>query len=162
MSGLAPLLGAIALVGFGGLFAAIDAALSTVSIARIDELVRDERPGAVRLARVVAERPRYINLVVLLRITCEVCATVLLVAYLDGHLGVSWGLVAAAAIMVVTSFVAIGVGPRTVGRQNAYSIALASAIPLQAISVLLTPISRLLVLIGNALTPGRGFRNGPR
>jgi CBS domain containing-hemolysin-like protein len=25
----------------------------------------------------------------------------------------------------------------------------------------LTPISRLLVLIGNALTPGRGFRNGP-
>ncbi|MEE6164215.1 MULTISPECIES: hemolysin family protein [unclassified Mycolicibacterium] len=161
MSGLAPLLGAIALVGFGGLFAAIDAALSTVSIARIDEMVRDERPGAVRLARVVAERPRYINLVVLLRITCEVCATVLLVAYLDGRLGVTWGLVSAAAIMVVTSFVAIGVGPRTVGRQNAYSIALMSAIPLQAISVLLTPISRLLVLIGNALTPGRGFRNGP-
>lgn len=68
---------------------------------------------------------------------------------------------ASAAIMVVTSFVVIGVGPRTVGRQNAYSIALISALPLQAISVLLAPISRLLVLIGNALTPGRGFRNGP-
>ena len=27
--------------------------------------------------------------------------------------------------------------------------------------MLLTPISRLLVLLGNALTPGRGFRNGP-
>ena len=63
--------------------------------------------------------------------------------------------------MVVVSFVAIGVGPRTVGRQNAYTIALLAALPLQAISVLLTPISRLLVLIGNALTPGRGFRNGP-
>jgi CBS domain containing-hemolysin-like protein len=63
--------------------------------------------------------------------------------------------------MVVVSFVVIGVGPRTVGRQNAYSIALAAALPLQAISVLLTPISRVLVLIGNALTPGRGFRNGP-
>ncbi|HYJ54032.1 MAG TPA: hemolysin family protein, partial [Mycobacterium sp.] len=58
-------------------------------------------------------------------------------------------------------FVAIGVGPRTVGRQNAYTISLLAALPLQAISVLLTPISRLLVLIGNALTPGRGFRNGP-
>ncbi|MBN3453826.1 HlyC/CorC family transporter [Mycobacterium sp. DSM 3803] len=161
MTGLAPLIGAIVLVAFGGLFAAIDAALSTVSIARIDEMVRDERPGAARLARVVAERPRYINLVVLLRITCEVSATVLLVAYLDGRLGVSWGLVTAAVVMVVTSFVAIGVGPRTVGRQNAYTIALFSALPLQAISVLLTPISRLLVLIGNALTPGRGFRNGP-
>ena len=63
--------------------------------------------------------------------------------------------------MVVVSFVAIGVGPRTLGRQNAYTIALVAALPLQAISVLLTPISRLLVLIGNALTPGRGFRNGP-
>ncbi|WP_301333004.1 hemolysin family protein [Mycolicibacterium frederiksbergense] len=155
------LLGAVVLVGLGGLFAAIDAALSTVSIARIEELVREERPGAVRLARVVAERPRYINLVVLLRITCEISATVLVVSILDGHLGVGWGLVAAAAIMVVTSFVAMGVGPRTLGRQNAYSISLMSALPLQAISVLLTPISRLLVLIGNALTPGRGFRNGP-
>ena len=46
--------------------------------------------------------------------------------------------------MVVVSFVVIGVGPRTLGRQNAYSIALVAALPLQAISVLLTPISRLL------------------
>jgi CBS domain containing-hemolysin-like protein len=29
------------------------------------------------------------------------------------------------------------------------------------ISVLLAPISRLLVVLGNMLTPGRGFRNGP-
>ena len=161
MTGIASLLGAIALIGLGGLFAAIDAAISTVSMARVEELVRDERPGAARLARVMSERPRYINLVVLLRITCEIAATVLLVDYLYEVLGLRWGLVAAAAIMVVVSFVAIGVGPRTLGRQNAYSIALVAALPLQAISVLLTPISRLLVLIGNALTPGRGFRNGP-
>ena len=161
VSGLAPLLGAIALVAAGGLFAGIDAAINTVSMARVEEMMRDERPGATRLARVVAERPRYINLVVLLRIACETTATVLLVAYLYEDLGLKWGLVASAAVMVVVSFVAIGVGPRTVGRQNAYSIALAAALPLQAISVLLTPISRLLILLGNALTPGRGFRNGP-
>ncbi|HEV7851667.1 MAG TPA: hemolysin family protein [Mycobacterium sp.] len=161
MTGLGSLLGAIALIGFGGLFAAIDAAISTVSIARVEEMVRDERPGAVRLAQVINERPRYINLVVLLRIACEITATVLLVDYLYEHLGLDWGLIAAAAIMVVVSFVVIGVGPRTLGRQNAYSIALGAAVPLQAISTLLTPISRLLVLMGNALTPGRGFRNGP-
>ena len=86
MNGIAPLLGAIALIGLAGLFAAIDAAISTLSVARVEELMREERPGAVRLARVVAERPRYINLVVLLRIACEVTATVLLVAYLDGRL----------------------------------------------------------------------------
>ena len=161
MSGFGQLIFAIVLVGLGGVFAAIDAALSTVSMARVEELVREERPGSVRLARVMAERPRYINLIVLLRIACEVGATVLLAAYLDGHLGVTWGLFAAASIMVVVSFVAIGVGPRTLGRQHAYTIALLAALPLQALSVLLTPISRLLVLIGNALTPGRGFRNGP-
>jgi CBS domain containing-hemolysin-like protein len=159
--GIASLLGAIALIGLGGLFAALDAAISTVSLARLEEMVRDERPGAARLDRIVAERPRYINLVVLLRITCETVATVLLVAYLYAGLGLQWGLLAAAAIMVVTSFVAIGVGPRTLGRQHAYSIALAAAVPLQAISLLLTPISRLLIVLGNALTPGRGFRNGP-
>jgi magnesium and cobalt exporter, CNNM family len=161
VTGIAPLLGAVALIALAGLFAGIDAAISTVSVARVEELVRDERPGALRLARVMAERPRYINLVVLLRIACEAAATVLLVAFLWDDLGLKWGLVAAAVIMTVVSFVAIGVGPRTLGRQHAYTIALASAVPLQAISVLLTPISRLLILLGNALTPGRGFRNGP-
>ena len=161
MNNLGQLIGAIVLIGVAGLFAATDAAISTVSIARVEELVRDERPGAVRLASVMAERPRFINLCVLLRIACEVSATVLLAAFLDDYFGVSWGLVSAAAIMTVVSFVAIGVGPRTIGRQNAYSISLLAALPLQAISVVLTPVSRLLVLIGNALTPGRGFRNGP-
>jgi len=161
VTGWSALLGAIALIVLGGLFAAIDAAISTVSIARVEELVRDERPGALRLARIMAERPRYINLVVLLRIACEAAATVLLVAFLWDDLGLKWGLVVAAAIMTVASFVAMGVGPRTIGRQNAYTIALTAAVPLQAISVLLTPISRLLIVLGNALTPGRGFRNGP-
>ncbi|ADT98799.1 MULTISPECIES: hemolysin family protein [Mycolicibacterium] len=161
MTNVGQLISAIVLVAFGGLFAATDAALSTVSIARVEELVREERPGAVRLLRLMVDRPRYINLIVLLRMTCEVSATVLMAAYLDDYLGVSRGLMAAAAIMTVVSFVVVGVGPRTLGRQNAYTIALVTALPLQAISVVLTPISRLLVLIGNALTPGRGFRNGP-
>ncbi len=161
MTGAGPLLGAIVLIGLGGLFAAVDAAISTVSVARVHELVRDERPGAARLAKVMADRPRYINLVVLLRIICEITATALLVVGLRHNLGHGWGLLAAAAIMVVISFVVIGVGPRTLGRQNAYSISLVAALPLQVISVLLAPISRLLVVLGNMLTPGRGFRNGP-
>jgi CBS domain containing-hemolysin-like protein len=161
LNSFAPLFGAIVLIGLGSVFAAIDAALNTVSMARVHELVRDERPGAVRLAKVMVDRPRHINLVVLLRIICEIAATVLLAHYFYRGLSRDWGLLAAAAIMVVVSFVVIGVGPRTLGRQNAYSIALVSALPLQLISFLLAPISRLLVVLGNMLTPGRGFRNGP-
>ena len=151
----------MALIVAGGLFAAIDAAMSTVSLARVQELVREERPGAVSLSEVMAERPRYINLVVLLRITCEITATVLLVLFLYDNLGLNWALFGAAAIMVVISFVVIGVGPRTLGRQHAYSISLTTALPLRLISWLLMPLSRLLVVLGNALTPGRGLRNGP-
>jgi CBS domain containing-hemolysin-like protein len=161
LNGLAPLTGAISLILLGGVFSAIDAAISTVSMARVEELIRDERPGSVRLGRLVREKPRYINLVVLLRIACEASACVLLVDYLNDRFGLRPALIGAAAIMTVVSFVVVGVGPRTLGRQKAYPIALASAFPLQAISVLLTPISRLLILLGNALTPGRGFRNGP-
>ena len=101
MTGTTPLVAAIALIGFGGLFAAIDAAVSTVSVARVEELVRDERPGAVRLARVMVERPRYINLVVLLRIICEITATVLLVVFLYDNFGIKWALFGAATTMVI-------------------------------------------------------------
>ncbi|CCK60470.1 hemolysin family protein [Mycobacterium canetti] len=161
MTGYYQLLGSIVLIGLGGLFAAIDAAISTVSPARVDELVRDQRPGAGSLRKVMADRPRYINLVVLLRTSCEITATALLVVFIRYHFSMVWGLYFAAGIMVLASFVVVGVGPRTLGRQNAYSISLATALPLRLISWLLMPISRLLVLLGNALTPGRGFRNGP-
>jgi len=161
LTGLSELLGAIALIVLGGLFAAIDAAIGTVSMARVAEMVRDEQPGAVALSKVMAERPRYINLMVLLRITCEITATALLVGFFRQVLSLDGGLFVAAIIMVVVSFVVIGVGPRTLGRQHAYSISLATALPLQVISWLLMPISRLLVVLGNALTPGRGLRNGP-
>ncbi|MEQ6324794.1 hemolysin family protein [Mycobacterium canetti] len=161
MTGYYQLLGSIVLIGLGGLFAAIDAAISTVSPARVDELVRDQRPGAGSLRKVMADRPRYINLVVLLRTSCEITATALLVVFIRYHFSMVWGLYLAAGIMVLASFVVVGVGPRTLGRQNAYSISLATALPLRLISWLLMPISRLLVLLGNALTPGRGFRNGP-
>jgi hypothetical protein len=161
LTGLSELLGAVALVALGGVFAAMDAAISTVSPARVQELVRDERPGAVSLATVMVDRPRYINLVVLLRIVCEVTATVLLVVFFYDNGGMKPAVFGAAAIMAVTNFVAIGVGPRTLGRQHAYSIASVTALPLRAISWLLMPVSRLLVLLGNSLTPGRGFRNGP-
>ncbi len=161
MTGLGQLLGAIALIALGGLFAATDAAISTVSIARVQELVRDERPGAGALFKVMSERPRYINLVVLLRTTCEITATVLLVVFLYDNFGLDWALFGAAVAMVLISFVLIGVGPRTLGRQHAYTIALATALPLQVISALLKPIPRMLVLLGNAITPGRGLRNGP-
>lgn len=161
MSVLPLLVLVVLLVPVGGLFAAVDAALNTVSPARLDDMVHVRRPGAVRLSRVIDERARYVNLVVLLRILCEISAAVLLAAALITVLDSGWALLVTAVVMVVVDYIIIGVGPRTLGRQHAYSIALTTALPLQFIGVLLSPVSRLLILIGNALTPGGGFRNGP-
>jgi CBS domain containing-hemolysin-like protein len=152
---------AILLVPVGGVFAGVDAALNTISPARLEDMVRAERPGAVRLTRIVADRPRYVNLLVLLRILSEISATVLLAAALIPLWNENWALLFTAAVMVLVDYVVIGVGPRTLGRQHAYSIALVAALPLQFIGTVLGPVSRLLILIGNAITPGKGFRNGP-
>src|SRR5207342_108985 len=54
-----------------GLFAAADAALNSVSRARVEALVREGRAGARALAAVVADRPRHVNLLLLLRLVAE-------------------------------------------------------------------------------------------
>ncbi|AVM01163.1 hypothetical protein C6V83_13800 [Gordonia iterans] len=152
---------AAAFTVIGGLFAAIDSALATVSVARVEDLIKDDRFGAKRLIRVVEQRPAYIGLTVLLRIGFETASTVLVALVATEHLGMTWGIVVAVLVMMVVSFVAVGVGPRTVGRQHAYSLSLFAAPLLTVIGVLLRPVTRILIVLGNALTPGKGFRNGP-
>ena len=66
------------LTPLAGLFAAADAALNSVSRARVEALVREGRAGAKALAAVVADRPRHVNLLLLLRLVAETAATVLL------------------------------------------------------------------------------------
>nr|WP_049793665.1 hemolysin family protein [Hoyosella subflava] len=153
--------GVILLVLFGGLFAATDAALNTLSLARIEELVQTRQAGASGLTQLVRNRPQYVNLTVLLRVACEIAATVLLAAFLLSQFETRWALLLCAAIMVVVSYVLIGVGPRTLGRQHAYSIAIATSWPLRLLGSLLGPLMRVMILLGNAVTPGKGFRNGP-
>ncbi len=152
---------AVVLLPIAGLFAAVDSALNTVSRARVEDMVKDGRPGAIGLLTIVADRPRYVNLTVLLRILCEIVATVLLAGGLIGVLDETIALLVTAVVMVLVSYIAIGVGPRTLGRQHAYSIALFAALPLRGLGWILGPVSRLLIVIGNAITPGRGFHNGP-
>ena len=153
---------AVLLVVLAGFFACADAAISAVSRARVDGLVRGGRTGARQLLAVVAERPRHINLLLLLRLGCELAATVLVTVAFMRIIDSNWvaGLVAALS-MIVVSYVLVGVGPRTLGRQHPYSVGLIAAGPVRALGTVLGPLSRLLIVVGNAITPGRGFREGP-
>ncbi|MER7914661.1 hemolysin family protein [Streptomyces sp. NPDC096068] len=70
-------------------------------------------------------------------------------------------LLVAIAVMVLVSYVAVGVSPRTIGRQHPLNTATAAAYVLVPLARIMGPIPQLLILIGNALTPGKGFRKGP-
>ncbi|MGH3737699.1 MAG: hemolysin family protein [Micromonosporaceae bacterium] len=153
---------AAGLVVLAGTFAMVDAALSSVSVARAAELAREGSLRARTLQAVAADTARHLNLLLLLRLVCELTATtvVALVAFQTWGVGWAAALVTAAA-MTVVSFVLVGVGPRTIGRQHAYPVALAAAGAVRWLGRALGPLARLLILIGNAVTPGRGFREGP-
>jgi magnesium and cobalt exporter, CNNM family len=150
------------LVLLAGLFASTEAALSGVSHARAVELEREGRGGAARLAAITSDPPRYLNTVLLLRIVCETTATVLVTLVVMDRLSPTWlRVLTAAGVMVVLSYMVVGVGLRTIGRQHAERVALLTARPVEALTAVLGPLPQLLIVIGNALTPGRGFREGP-
>jgi len=154
---------AAVLVVLAGLFAAADAALGGFSRARAGELEAESRPGATRLGVVMDEAPPYLNTALFVRMLCEIAAIVLVAVLVTEYVDESfWARVGiAVGAMLVVSFVVVGVAPRTLGRQHADAVALWSAWPLWALTRILGPFPKLLILIGNAITPGRGFREGP-
>ena len=164
------------LVVVAGLFSSADAALSSFSKARAEELAADGRNGgAARLLVIVEDPPRYLNTALFLRMLCEIAAIIMVtVVMLDVIVpfggseagprtdsGRWWAMLAALGISLVVSFVVIGVAPRTLGRQHSQRIALLSAGPIIAFTKVLGPLPRMLIVLGNALTPGRGFSEGP-
>ncbi|MEU8341762.1 Hemolysin, contains CBS domains [Actinomadura meyerae] len=153
---------AAGLVFMAGLLAGTETALARVSRVTVDEALREGRRGAKRLAEVVADPARYVNMVLLLRIGCELVATVIVADLCISWLDETWrAYVTAAAIMILISYVVIGVGPRTLGIQHADRIALTGAAVIHPVTRVFGPLPRLLILLGNALTPGKGFREGP-
>ncbi|OQO89605.1 hemolysin family protein [Saccharomonospora piscinae] len=153
---------AVLLVFLGGVFAAADAAISTASLARAEGLERLGRTGSRQLIMVIGERSRHINLLLLLRMGCELTATVLVTVVALRWIDPDWLAVLVTALaMAVVSYVVVGVGPRTIGRQHPYRVGLAVAGPVRVLGTVLGPLSKLLIVVGNAITPGKGFREGP-
>jgi len=158
---IGPLVVAVLFVVLAGLLACVEAALAQVSRVRVEELVREGRAGAGRLQTVLADPPRSLNLLLLLRLLAELSAAGILTSYFVDRVSGSKAVALAVAVMVVVSYVFIGVAPRTIGRQQAERVALVGAPLTQALTRVFGPVPRLLILLGNALTPGKGFREGP-
>jgi len=153
---------AIVLVVIAAFLASADAAFSRVSRVAVDDFVRQGRRGAQKLQVVVADPARYVNVVLFLRALAEITAIVLVTVVTINVFPARWEAVLVSTVtMLVVTYVVIGVAPRTLGRQHSGRVALAAAAPIYGLATFLSPLTKLLILLGNALTPGRGFRDGP-
>ncbi len=153
----------VVLVAVAGLLVAAEVALTRVSRPRVEELVDDGARGATGLLAIVEDRPRYINVLLFLRLLCTTTAvgiaTLIGMETIDAALWVQ--VLVPVILMVLIAYIVTGVAPRTLGQQHAESIALAAQAPARFLAGLLSPLASLLILIGNAITPGKGYRQGP-
>ena len=156
-----PIVVAVLFILLAGMLSCLEVALSRVSRVRVEEVQRAGRSGAGRLALLLADPPRPLNLLLLLRMVCELSAAGIVTAYCLDRVDGSLAVVVAVAVMTVVSYVFVGVAPRTIGRQQAERVALLGAGPVLLLTRVFGPVPTLLILLGNALTPGKGFREGP-
>jgi CBS domain containing-hemolysin-like protein len=145
----------VGLVAFGGLMAAVDAAISVQSRADIADLA--EKSRAKRSLRALAADPSaHLNAVSFMRITAETTAAVLVTLAFSMVFDAWWvTLLLSALIMTAVSFVLVGASPRSVGRVHSkFLLQLASPL-VHFLRVLLGPVANALVALGNRVTPSR-------
>lgn len=151
----------VALV-LSGLCRTVDSALSGISVARVEEMVKDDVRGAARLRRVAVNRATHINLMVLGQTVLDVTAAVFAGAVaFEVFDRLSVAMVVTIVVMSLISYVFVGVLPRTLGKQSPYSTALSAAPILSVLATVFGPVAKLLIWVGNKVTPGGGFREGP-
>jgi CBS domain containing-hemolysin-like protein len=142
--------------------AAAESALFRMSRVRAAELAEEGRSGARSLTTVVGDSAAYLAVLAFLRVVAEAtCAVFITVAILGLVDSIGWALVISIVVMALVSFVIVGVSPRTLGRQNYDTVALWAAPVAVGLRRVLGPVSRVLVALGNAVTPGEGYRDGP-
>ena len=147
---------------FAALFIATETALSRVSRSSIEAMRKDGVAKAERLLPMLDDRTPFVNALLLAHVTLStisvICATV---GFYEMTGESASTITTSAIVMGLVGFIFLGVAPQTLGRQRADGIALRMAGIARVLSVVLAPIARLLIMLGNAVTPGKGYREGP-
>ena len=159
----APLvLAAIAAVLLAFVLALTESAIASTSRVAADEAEDDGRRGAGPLRTILADSSGYVAVLTFVRAIAEATAAVIVtIVVADIVEDDTRALLAAVAVMALVSFVLVGVSPRTLGRQHSTAVSLAAAPVVVGLRRVLGPVARLLVTLGNAVTPGKGYRDGP-
>ena len=153
----------IVLVALAWLFAAAEASYARLSRARLEEEIASGNGRAEKLLTVADDPVKYVNSLLLAGTFTALTAFAAVIGLVAELLSWSfgWELVLATAIMGTLSYVLFGVSARTVGRQHPTRIAVATLGLTKFVTAVLGPVTKLLILLGNVITPGRGYRTGP-
>jgi CBS domain containing-hemolysin-like protein len=130
-----------------------EAALTLVTATGVAE--RPEHKGP--LETVAADLPRYLSVLLLIRVALEILAAVLVTAAFAHWLGDDWrAVLAAAGVLIVLHYALTGVRPQLarVGPRTERTAERAAAF-LLPLTRALGPVPRLLVAAGNAMPPRR-------
>jgi CBS domain containing-hemolysin-like protein len=150
---------AILFVAFGGLMAAVDAAITSQSRADVAELAVVSRAKR-SLTAIAEDSGAHLNAINFMRIIAETTAAVLVTLAFATTVENIWlALLLSAFIMTAASFVLVGASPRSVGRAHPATLLRLTAPLVHFIRVLLGPIANALVALGNRVTPGRARLN---
>lgn len=145
-----------------GFLVAVESAISRTSRPRAQELVDEGKGGAESLLVITSDPARFINAVLFVRIGLTVLAVVIVADLIrvrsDSPV---WAVALTTAVMLVLNFILLGVAPRTLGQQHFAGLAVRSATGVRVLAAVVNPITKLLILLGNAITPGKGFSSGP-
>lgn len=145
---------AVLLIALGGLFAALDAALSVTGRADLEEWSQSGR-NSQALGKIANDVEAHTNAVVFMRILSETAAAVFVTAaFVLLFDSIWWAILAAIVLMTVVSFVLVGASPRSVGRQHATGLLQGGAGVVRFARMLLGPLAHGLVALGMRVTPG--------
>jgi CBS domain containing-hemolysin-like protein len=153
----------VALTGVAAFLGAAETSLTRMGRIRAMHLAEEGRRGAGALVRLVENPPRFLNLVLLLVLVVQFFATALATSVAERLIGGGIGVAVAATAMTLLTFIFAEVAPKTFAVQHTDRVALSVA-PLVYLLVrlpILGPLTRLLIGIGNVVTPGKGLATGP-
>lgn len=152
----------LVLLIFAGYLAGTESALSALSRVYFEEKSGSQKRAERALLKFSAEPSRFLNVVLLVRKAAEFAAAALVAQIALNQINNQReALAVTVLIMVIASYVLVGVGPRTLGKQHPERWAPSGAVVAVLLARVLSPVTRLLIAVGNAITPGKGFKQGP-
>ena len=142
--------------------AAVETALGVFTRARAERLVEQGVRGSQRLMLIAEDPAPSINAVMFTRMALETAAIVAASLVVFTQFEMDWQrALVTIGVMLAVSFILWGVAPRTLGRQNPERTMRMFAPLVSGLTTIFGPVAQLMILLGNALTPGRGYADGP-